>query len=83
MRPLQERHFDLRLIQDSGIVQLDARQKRRFRKWRVKLPRDQKSNNQLGRFRGTYFNVTFYFDNSVNLSLMLERLVSHFDIQMY
>lgn len=69
--------------QDSGIVQLDARQKRRFRKWRVKLPRDQKSNNQLGRFRGTYFNVTFYFDNSVNLSLMLERLVSHFDIQMY
>lgn len=69
--------------QDSGIIQLDARQKRRFRKWRVKLPRDQKSNNQLGRFRGTYFNVTFYFDNSVNLSLMLERLVSHFDIQMY
>ena len=69
--------------QDSGIVQLDPRQKRRFRKWRVKLPRDQKSNNQLGRFRGTYFNVTFYFDNSVNLSLMLERIVSHFDIQMY
>lgn len=69
--------------QNSGKVSLDERQKRRFRKWRVKLPRDINSQNALGRFRGTYFDVTLYFDNSVNLSLMLERIMSYYDVHIF
>tara|TARA_R110002012_G_scaffold182378_3_gene348764 strand:+ start:31467 stop:36008 length:4542 start_codon:yes stop_codon:yes gene_type:complete len=69
--------------QESGKESLDGRQKRRFRKWRVKLPRDNKSQNALGRFRGTYFDITLYFDNSVNLSIMLERIMSYYDVHMY
>ncbi len=69
--------------QDSGKQSLDERQKRRFRKWRVKLPRDNNSQNALGRFRGTYFDITLYFDNSVNLSIMLERIMSYYDVHIY
>jgi len=69
--------------QDSGKQSLDERQKRRFRKWRVKLPRDKESQNALGRFRGTYFDITLYFDNSVNLSIMLERIMSYYDVHIY
>jgi len=69
--------------QSSGKVSLADRQKRRFRKWRIKLPRDINSQDSLGRFRGTYFDVTLYFDNSVNLSLMLERIISYFDVHIY
>jgi hypothetical protein len=51
----------------------------KFRKYRVKIPRDQ----QEGRFRSTYFKVSLYFDNSVNLSLTLQRIMAFFDIQTY
>ena len=69
--------------QDSGKQSLDERQKRRFRKWRIKPPRDNKSQSALGRFRGTYFDITLYFDNSVNLSIMLERIMSYYDVHIY
>tara|TARA_R110002153_G_scaffold162726_1_gene315254 strand:+ start:489 stop:5429 length:4941 start_codon:yes stop_codon:yes gene_type:complete len=63
--------------QDSQELEID--QVHRFRKFRVKLPRDE----QGGRFRGTFFKISLFFDNSVNLSLTLQRVMSFFDIQTY
>jgi len=63
--------------QDSGIQPIE--QIHKFRKFRIKVPRDQ----QEGRFRSTYFKVSLYFDNSVNLSLTLQRIMAFFDIQIY
>lgn len=63
--------------QDSQELLID--QTHRFRKFRVKLPRDAEG----GRFRGTFFKVSLFFDNSVNLSLTLQRVMSFFDIQAY
>lgn len=63
--------------QDSGVVPIN--QIHRFRKFRVKTPRDEND----GRFRATYFNISLFFDNSVNLSLTLQRIMSFFDIQTY
>lgn len=63
--------------QDSQEIEID--QTHRFRKFRIKLPRDE----QGGRFRGTFFKVSLFFDNSVNLSLTLQRVMSFFDIQTY
>ena len=63
--------------QDSQ--ELDIDQVHRFRKFRVKLPRDEEG----GRFRGTFFKISLFFDNSVNLSLTLQRIISFFDIQSY
>jgi len=70
--------------QDSGKIFFDSgRIKRRFRKWRIKLPRDINSKNQAGRFRDTWFFVTLYFNNQNNKELVLNKIVSHYDIQMY
>ena len=63
--------------QDSQELNID--QVHRFRKFRIKLPRDTEG----GRFRGTFFKVSLFFDNSVNLSLTLQRIMSFFDIQTY
>ena len=57
--------------------------KRRFDKWRVKLPRDQKSTSRRGRLRSTHFILTLYYDNTYNKELILNRLMSHYDIQVY
>ena len=57
--------------------------KRRFDKWRVKLPRDQKSTSKRGRLRSTHFILTLYYDNTYNKELILNRLMSHYDIQVY
>ncbi|MGB2088428.1 MAG: hypothetical protein ACPHVL_07275, partial [Psychroflexus salarius] len=43
-----------------------GRIKRRFDKWRIKLPRAEGSN---GRFRATHFLLTLYFDNTYNKEL--------------
>jgi hypothetical protein len=68
--------------QDTGIVPFSTgRIKRRFDKWRLKVPRD--TNNQRARLRSTYFILTLYFDNSYNKELILNRIVSHFDLQIY
>jgi hypothetical protein len=68
--------------QDTGIVPFSTgRIKRRFDKWRLKIPRD--TNNQRSRLRSTYFILTLYFDNSYNKELILNRIVSHFDLQIY
>ena len=68
--------------QDTGIVPYSSgRIKRRFDKWRLKIPRD--ANNQRSRLRSAYFILTLYFDNSYNKELILNRIVSHFDLQIY
>lgn len=70
--------------QDSGVVDLDDnRLIRRFRKWRIKVPRDSKSKNGRARFRGTFFKVRLYFSNENNRKLVLNRIISHYNIQIY
>jgi hypothetical protein len=70
--------------QDSGVIPFSAnRIKRRFDKWRVKLPRDINSVTQRGRFRSSHFIVTLYFDNQVNKELIMNRLMSYYDIQIF
>lgn len=68
--------------QDTGKVPYSVnRIKRRFDKWRVKIPRD--TNNQRARLRSSYFIVNLYFDNSENKELIMNRLISYFDVQMF
>ena len=70
--------------QDSGKILYSAgRIKRRFDKWRIKLPRDINSTNQKGRFRSTHFLLTLYFDNTTNKELIMNRLVSYYDPQIF
>ncbi len=70
--------------QDSGIIPYSmGRIKRRFDKWRIKLPRDINSTNQKGRFRSTHFLLTLYFDNNNNKELIMNRLVSYYDPQIF
>jgi hypothetical protein len=70
--------------QDTLKVPFSAdRIKRRFDKWRVKIPRDQTSTIRQGRLRSTYFIVTLYFDNSSNKEIIMNRLLSYFDYQVF
>jgi hypothetical protein len=70
--------------QDTGKVLFSAnRIKRKFDKWRVKIPRDINTTNQHGRLRSTHFIVTLYFDNTVNKQLIMNRLLSYFDYQIF
>ena len=70
--------------QDSGKILYSAgRIKRRFDKWRIKLPRDINSTSQKGRFRSTHFLLTLYFDNTYNKELIMNRLISYYDPQIF
>lgn len=70
--------------QDSGKINYSAgRIKRRFDKWRIKLPRDINSTSQKGRFRSTHFLLTLYFDNTTNKELIMNRLISYYDPQIF
>lgn len=60
-----------------------TRIKRRFDKWRIKLPRNVNSTSQKGRFRSTHFLLTLYFDNTYNKELIMNRLVSYYDPQIF
>jgi hypothetical protein len=69
--------------QDTGIQNFDTgRIKRRFDKWRLKIPRNSLSSKE-DRIRSTHFILTLYYDNSFNKELILNRIVTHFDIQIY
>lgn len=57
--------------------------KHKFNKWRLKIPRDQNSTSKQGRLRNTYFIVTLYFDNTSNKELILNRLLTYYDDQMF
>jgi hypothetical protein len=70
--------------QTTGVIPFSpARIQRRFDKWRVKIPRDQNSVNQRARFRSTYFKVTLYFDNTENKEIIMNRLLSFYDVQIF
>jgi len=70
--------------QDTGKVPYSSdRIKRKFDKWRVKIPRDTLSNNQQARLRSTHFVLTLYFDNQDNKEIIVNRLMSYFDYQVF
>ena len=69
--------------QDTGKVTFSSgRIKRKFDKWRLKIPRDQ-NNGSTDRLRSTHFILTLYFDNTYNREIILNRIIHHYDIQMY
>ena len=69
--------------QDTGKVPFSSgRIKRKFDKWRLKIPRDQ-NNGSTDRLRSTHFILTLYFDNTYNREIILNRIIHHYDIQMY
>jgi hypothetical protein len=57
--------------------------KRRFDKWRVKIPRDQSTVSKKARFRSSFFILTLYFDNRVNKEFIMNRLMTYFDYQVF
>jgi hypothetical protein len=71
-------------VQDTGYVPYSAtRFRRKFDKWRIKIPRDQNSTSKQGRLRSTHFIVTLYFSNADNKQLIMNRLMSYFDYQIF
>ena len=70
--------------QSTNKVAFSAdRIKRKFDKWRVKIPRNQLSVSQQDRLRSTHFVVTLYFDNLENKQIICNRLMSYYDFQMF
>ena len=70
--------------QSTGKIAFSTdRFRRKFNKWRLKIPRDQNSVSKQGRLRNTYFIVTLYFDNSSGNELILNRLLTYYDTQMF
>jgi hypothetical protein len=70
--------------QDTGKVLFsEDRIKRKFDKWRVKIPRNTLSTTQQDRLRSTYFILTLYFDNQENTELIMNRIISSVDYQMF
>jgi len=69
--------------QDTGKVLFSSgRIKRRFDKWRVKIPRNSLSSKK-DRLRSTHFILTLYFDNTYNKELIMNRLMSYYDPQIF
>ena len=69
--------------QDTGKVLFDQeRIKRKFDKWRLKIPRDV-LNGSTDRLRSSHFVLTLYFDNTYNKELILNRLLYYYDIQIF
>lgn len=68
--------------QDTGKIDYsDNRIKRKWDKWRIKIPRD-KTNNR-NRLRSTYFILTLYFNNEINRELILKKILHYYNIQIY
>lgn len=69
--------------QDTGKVLFNQeRIKRKFDKWRLKIPRDV-LNGSTDRLRSSHFVLTLYFDNTYNKELILNRLLYYYDIQIF
>jgi hypothetical protein len=70
--------------QDTGKVPYSSgRIKRKFDKWRVKIPRNQLSISQQDRLRSTHFVLTLYFDNRNQKQIIVNRLISYVDYQIF
>ena len=68
--------------QTTGKIAFSTgRIKRKWDKWRLKIPRDQ--NNGTDRLRSTHFILTLYFDNTDNKELILNRIIHYYDIQIF
>ena len=69
--------------QDTGTIPLTNRQniRRRMRKWRLKIFRDQVDGK--ARMRNPYLFVTLSFDNNNNKKLVLHHLLTYYDIKPY
>lgn len=71
-------------FQDTGKVLFSlvpSRFIRRFDKWRLKIPRD--SSDHISRIRSTRFRLTLYFDNTLNKELIMNKIISNYDIQIF
>jgi hypothetical protein len=69
--------------QDTDKILYSAdRVKRKFDKWRLKIPRDV-LNGSTDRLRSSHFILTLYFDNTYNKELILNRLLYYYDIQIF
>ena len=67
--------------QDTEKIQYSSgRVKRRFDKWRLKVPRDDRTINRL---RSTYFELTLFFDNTDNREIILDRILYYYDVQIF
>lgn len=67
--------------QDTGKVLFSSgRIKRRFEKWRVKIPRALGTG---GRLRSPFFKLTLYYDNISNKEIIVNRIISYFDEQIF
>ena len=71
------------LFDEKSETEKVNRFKRKFDKWRIRIPRDQNSISKQGRLRSTHFIVTLYFDNTKNRQLIMNRLMSYFDYQIF
>ena len=70
-------------LEDTGKIDFSSgRLKRRFDKWRAKLPQVNNEYGRKTRLRSTYFELTLYFDNTANRELILDRILYYYDIQM-
>lgn len=61
--------------QDSGIQPINS--KRKFREWRVELPRQINTRNKI---RGQYFYVTLYFTNNSNKLFELSDIITNYTL---
>ena len=59
--------------QDTGLVAIDS--KRKFREWKVNIPREQNSRNRI---MSQYIYVTLMFDNANNSSFNLQNVIVNF-----
>ncbi|MEM4625658.1 MAG: hypothetical protein QXJ28_02765, partial [Candidatus Pacearchaeota archaeon] len=55
------------------IVPINA--KRKFREWRVIVPREQNTRNRM---RGYYFYVTLYYNNNNNKTFECSDIISYY-----
>jgi len=60
-----------------------GRIKRKFDKWRLKIPRDATGVMNTQRLRSTHFILTLYFDNTQNKELILNRIMYYYDEQSF
>jgi len=60
-----------------------GRIKRKFDKWRLKIPRDATGVMNTQRLRSTHFILTLYFDNTQNKELILNRIMYYYNEQSF
>jgi hypothetical protein len=81
--------IDLTQTREFKGATVNKHLKRKFDKWRLNIPRNnqlndsRRSNVGKDRFRSTYFVVELYFQNNNDKEFKINRILSHFDYQMF